>query len=311
MTTSYIETRVISLNSESATIYRNGDFLSNMIFSFNGLLKDDPNILQRQITLTNAQFPVSFYIVNYTNQVFIIKNLVSGISYNVIIPIGNYNSTNFISTITNAILTTASINMTITIDAITGKLLFSSSTNFQFTTTSTESTANLLFGFSNNNNLVSSFLTGSYKATAPFPLNLLGIKQLQIKSSYISANNFSSNSNGQDCLLATVPVSVGSWGMINYENSTGNNVSFSNVSIDDIDIQIVDAETNKPINFNNCNWTMTLLLHIIRKIDLADKETNMRNLTKPIDSKIPDNLIEPKKLSLKNPDLEDLRILQS
>ena len=92
--------------------------------------------------------------------------------------------------------------------------------------------------------------------------------------------------------------------MINFDSSTGNNVSFSNRTLDDIDIQIVDAETNKPINFNNCGWTMTLLLHLIRKIDLTKTETNMRVLTKPIDIKMPE-------LKSENKDLADLRILES
>mgnify|MGYP006267168515 CR=1 FL=1 len=301
--TTYIETRVIALNSENASLYKNGDYLSNLIFGFNGLLIDNDDIIERQITLTNAQIPVSFYIVNYTNQIFIIKNIGTGISYNITIPIGNYNSTTFITTVSDAILSTASITMTITIDNITGKLTFNSATNFQFTSTSSLSTANQLFGFSNTSNLVS-YLNVTYKATAPYPLNLLGIKQLQVKSSFISANNFSSNSNGQDCLLATIPVNVGAWGMINFDSSTGNNVSFSNRTLDDIDIQIVDAETNKPINFNNCGWTMTLLLHLIRKIDLTKTETNMRVLTKPIDIKMPE-------LKSENKDLADLRILES
>ena len=298
--TTYTETRVISINSENATTYKNGNFLSNMIFSFNGLLKDEPDILQRQITLTNAQVPVSFYIVNYTNQVFVIKNNGTGISYNVTIPIGNYNSTNFITAVTSAILSTASITMTITISSTTGILTFSSATNFQFTSTSTASTANALFGFSNTSNLVSS-LSGTYTATAPYPLNLLGIKQLQVKSNVFSANNFSSNSNGQDTLLATIPVNVGAWGMINFDSSTGNNVSFSNVSLDDIDIQIVDAETNKPINFNNCGWTMTFLLHIIRRLDILEKNA-IREITDPIS-------MNPIQKDLEKKD-EELKILE-
>lgn len=305
MTTTYTETRVIALNSESANIFKNGDYLSNVLFGFSGLLIDSPDIIERQLSLTNAQIPVSFYIVNYTNQVFVIKNNGTGISYTITIPIGNYNSTTFITAVSAAILSTATITMTITIDTTTGKLTFSSTTNFSFISTSALSTANQLFGFSNNSNLVSA-LNGTYKATAPFPLNLLGIKQLQVKSSIISATNFSSNSNGQDSLLATIPVNVGAWGMINFDSSTGNNVSFTNRTLDDIDIQIVDAETNKPINFNNCNWTMTLLLHLVRSVDLekTKEERNMRVLTKPIDSKMPE-------LKPENKDLAELKILES
>lgn len=298
----YTETRVISLNSENATTYKNGDFLSNMIFGFSGLLKDEPDIIQRQITLSNAQLPVSFYIVNYTNNVFIIKNNTSGISYTITIPIGNYNSTNFISIVTSLILSVASITMTISIDSTTGRLSFSSSVNFSFMSSLSTCTANQLFGFSNSSNLVSS-LSGTYKATAPYPLNLLGIKQLQVKSSYISATNFSSNSNGQDCLLATIPVNVGAWGMITFDSSTGNNITFSNVTLDDFDIQIVDAETNKPVNFNNCGWTMTFLIHLVRMLDFKDR-LGIRDITKPLS-------IEQNKTNTLEKSDEELRILES
>ena len=70
----YVETRIISLSSESATIFRNGSYLSDVLFSFKGLLKNEPDIIHKTVTLANAQVPVSFYVVNYTNNVFIIKN---------------------------------------------------------------------------------------------------------------------------------------------------------------------------------------------------------------------------------------------
>lgn len=306
MTTIYTETRIIALNSESALIYKNGNFNSNMLFAFSGLLQDDPNIIQRSITLSNAQLPVSFYIVNYTNNVFIIKNNTSGISYTITIPVGNYNSTQFISTITSLILTNASININITLDNTTGKLTFSSLTNYTFVNVGSVATSQMLFGFSNTANLISSLVSGSYVATCPFPLNLLGIKQLQIKSSIISATNFSSNSYGQDCVLATIPVNIGAWGMITYVSSTGTNISFNNTTLDEIDIRIVDAETNKDVNFNNIGWTMTFLLHITRRIDLAKSETDLRTLTNPINLKLP---IIPEKQE--NPDLADLRLLEN
>lgn len=307
----YTETRIISLNSENAMSYRNGTYLSDMLFGFNGLLLDSPDILQRQLTLLNAQIPVSFYVVNYTNNVFVFRNNATSTNYTITLTVGNYNSTTFITLVQSAILTATGLTVTITASQSDGKLTFSCPTNFSILSTNILTTSNLVFGFDKSVNLTSTLVSGNYVATCPYPLNLLGIKQIQIKSGYFSTNNFSSNSNGQDCLLATIPVDVGAWGMINYSSPSGNNISFNNTNIDEFDIRIVDAETGKPINFSNTNWTMTILLHLIRKLDLGEKETNMRKITPPIDSSIP-NLEKPEKhLTLKNPDLEDLRILES
>jgi hypothetical protein len=52
--------------------------------------------------------------------------------------------------------------------------------------------------------------------------------------------------------------------MITFESRS--KISVNNGSLDEIDIQIMDAETNLPVNFNNQNWTMTLILHITREL---------------------------------------------
>ncbi len=59
---------LINLNSASATSL-NGTYNSNVVFNTNGILKDDPNICYSTISLLNAQIPVSFYAVNYANNV--------------------------------------------------------------------------------------------------------------------------------------------------------------------------------------------------------------------------------------------------
>jgi hypothetical protein len=58
--------------------------------------------------------------------------------------------------------------------------------------------------------------------------------------------------------------------MIHYENLSNLNKSLIKVrKIDAIDIQIEDENGNK-INFNNINWTITLVLENIRKMKRAE-----------------------------------------
>jgi hypothetical protein len=143
-------------------------------------------------------------------------------------------------------------------------------------------TADQLIGLDKKSNLVATLSSGSYNAVCPFACNLLGIKQLQVKSSILSMNNFSSNSKGQNTLLATIPCSVGAWGMISFLDTTGNNITFNNSTLDEIDIQIVDAETGKYINFGNSNWTMTIIIHLTRSIEIPNINRSLVNFSNPL-----------------------------
>lgn len=306
----YIETKVISLNSESASQYNNGSFLSNMVFSLSTLLKDEPDTLHKQLTLANAQIPVSFYIVNYTNNQFLFTTYPSGSPVlNIItIPVGNYNSSSLISVLTDLFLA-ISVVMTITISKITGDFTFSSTSNYAFNSTSVLTTANQILGLNKASNLVPTLVGGDYVATCPFACNLLGIKQLMIKSNIISANNFSTSSNGQTTLIATIPVDSGAWSMINYVDTGGSKISFNNATLDEIDILILDAETNKEINFSNANWTMTILLHITKKLDLTKVTPTLGEIVdRPVIPKI-EKLNTPINLPLSK-DEQELKILE-
>ena len=59
----YQDNRIITLNSQDGDKL-NGTYLSNINFNFSGLLSDDNNIIRTYITVLNAQFPVSFYIID-------------------------------------------------------------------------------------------------------------------------------------------------------------------------------------------------------------------------------------------------------
>lgn len=278
MSGTYVETRVVSLNSQSATMKKNGTFLSSLRFEIGQIIKDDPDIIHRSINISNAQFPVSFYIVNYTNNVFVLRNNTTTTNYTITIPVGNYNSTTLATAISAAVLSTASITITCSISTTTGLYTFSSATNFSILSTNALTTAHEILGLSTTANLVSTFST-TYTAVAPYPLNLLGIKKLCIKSNTLITNNFSAVAGGQTTLLCTIPVSTGAWGMIQYEDYAGSQITISNNTLDEIEIDICDAETDKYINFNNCNWTITILVQLTRKVDLSYNRPILGDLT--------------------------------
>lgn len=291
--TTITDTKIISLNSENG-ILNNGSYLSSMSFNLMGLLKADPNIIHTQITLQSAQIPVSFYIVNYTNKTLVIQY--SGTDYPISIAVGNYNANTLITALQTAITAAIpALTITIVISKITGIFTFTSSLAFTLKGSSSNFTMNTILGM-DKVDLAATLVSSTYTAILPYPVNLLGIKTLQINSFTISGNNYASNLQGQSTLLGTIPVQAPSFGLILYSDTGDTRVSFNNNTLDGIDINITDAETGKLINFNNCNWTMTLVLHItkilsstnsIREVPLAktDLQSETPSLANPIRKK--------------------------
>jgi hypothetical protein len=255
--TTYIDTKIITLTSQSASIKKNGSYLSNVRYELGLFLKDDSDIIHRQIQLLNAQIPYSFYVINYTNQ-FFRANLGSGIT-TYTIPVGNYTANSLITTI-NTVISQSSF--VITFSNTTGKLTFSHTTNtFTIYNNFQYSIGNVL-GFADNSTYTS---TGTPNTLiAPYPLNLLGIKVLQVRSANLSMNNVSSVGGGFTTLLSSIPVSAVPFGMIDYKDTGNNLLTITNTTLDDIDLDIIDGESGEYVNFNNQDWCITLALHIHR-----------------------------------------------
>ena len=249
----YLDSRIIILNSAHGRLL-NGTYKSNIEFSFNGLLKQESDIEQIHISLVNAQIPVSFYTINYTNNMFKIK-IDNNIEQIITIPVGNYNANTLIS---NLKLLINDSNFSITISKITGKITFSHNKPFIIYTNIDYSIGNIL-GL--DLNYVYN-CTGTLICT--YPLNLLGYKRLEIYTQGLQTNNYSSLNNGMCTLLSIIPIDQPAWGLIIYNNFTDTKHIIQNLNLDSIDIQIKGEDENF-INFNNIDWTIKLKLDITRK----------------------------------------------
>ena len=289
---SYIDTKIIAITSQSATIKKNGSYLSDLRYEFGQYLKDEPDIINRQIQLLNAQIPYSFYVVNYTNQIFRYKLGIATIT-SVNIPVGNYTANSLITAIKAAV---NNVNFLITISSITGKLTFTFNTTFIIYNNFTYSIGSVL-GMDINTTITST----SNAITPPYPVNLLGIKTLQIRSNNLSCSNISSVEGGATTLLQTIPVSAVPFGMIDFKDVGNNLITFTNTILDDLDIDIIDGETGAYINFNNQDWCITLAIHITRLIEPKVKPTLNDFLSMNTKQSIPK--------VIQNKDLEELSLL--
>jgi hypothetical protein len=259
-----IENKLIILNSSYAT-QLNGTNKSNVIFNFTGVLRDEEDIVSSNICIMNAQIPVSFYTINANN------NIIGTNKGNVVIPIGNYNFNSLAPVVVSAFLTQISVGITLTISKITGIITFTfvsgiANTYFNF------DNSYKIFGFLPNVNYP---YVGSSRISI-FPLNLLGVKKINIRSPELQISSFSSISNNLSITLATLPVDVPAFSMISYINQTDLNKTNLRIKIiDQISISLTD-EDNTLLDFNGLDWNITLVLENVRLI--ADKAPSFREL---------------------------------
>ena len=303
MSNVYTDTKIISLNSKFG-IKQNTTYNSNILFDFNDILKDDPSIINTQIEVISSQIPVSFYNINETNNQF---NYALGnsntnplITKNITIPVGNYNATSLLSKMNTLFIANGdSTIFNITLNKNTGRISILNTQTFSIYYSETAKTVNEVLGLG----IISySFLTSTLNA--PFMLDLLGTKVLNICSTLLPINSFSSERSASNC-LATVPINASSFSLILYENSSEKRQTLGIKSISSIDIQIY-GDDNKLINFNNINWTMTLAIHSLRKIPLVNNITfrDVTNIRKSVENEEDENVIPKKEKSLKEKQLQ-------
>jgi len=264
-----VQNRLITLNSANA-IQRNGTAKSDVLFNFQNILSDEDDIISSNICVMNGQIPVSFYIINATNYQYKVYH--NGLTYPVTLPFGNYTA-NSLVTMANSLMGPP-INLAFSFNQLNGKLTLTNTagdTNISISVFSTAIDISPLLGFT------TAGLAGTAPLTLPYPMNLLGVKKLSIKSQLLGVNSFQSGAN-QSTTLTTIPNNNAPYTMINYENLSNLNKSLVKVrKIDAIDIQIEDENGNK-IDFNNVDWTITLVLENIRKMQKAEVPNFMRIL---------------------------------
>lgn len=251
----YIENRLITLNSNYGS-QQNSTMLSNIVFNFTGILKKEDNIKHCYITVLNAQIPVSFYIITSLNNVLSVKDVTSNITYAMTITPGNYTGNTLITEMIYRFQVVSYPYVpTITLNKSTGILTFTFAQNATIIVAS--STIKDVLGLGNSN------LTNT-AIVCPYPLNLLGTKLINITSSALSVNSFSSVNNSNTNILATIPVDQPFFNMISYTNQNDiQKFELMTDYINAIDIQILD-EAGNFIDFNFTDWTITLGLSIER-----------------------------------------------
>jgi hypothetical protein len=188
----------------------------------------------------------------------------------IIISNGNYNANTLITELTSKI-TASGLTMEISINKSNGILTFTSTgfINYYFGSTST-----ILDVLGTNSTLIAS--TNTY--TCLYPLNLLGVKKLLIRSERLAIHAVSSIDYASTNVLVTIPVDVPPFSMISYNSQSESNKNLLNIrSINQIDIQIYD-ENDSLIDFNNLDWTISLV--ISSEVQIVQQQIYMKDILK-------------------------------
>ena len=271
----YLDNYLLTLNSKYASSYINGSAKSNVRFNFIGLLRDDADIIRTSLSILNAQIPVSYYIITANNNVFTYVHL--AIFENVIIPIGNYDANTLLIYMNSQL---SIHNLVFSINSSNGKITFSTTAPNQDIGVLASSSSAEILGIGPDNIAVTGTPTGA-SIIFPFPLNLLGVKKISVKSSSLSIIAFSSVTNGYSDTICTVPADQPAFGMISYNNQNDLNKNLLKQSvIDRVDIQLLDENQNY-LDFNNLDWSITICLSNER-IDREKDITTIRDITNKI-----------------------------
>ena len=257
----YIETKLFSITSNTATTKNNGSFLSDVAFECNNFIHGE-GIINLDVALIHAEIPVSFYVINEYNHILRFKIDTDPIQ-TVNVPYGNYNSSSLITALTTVI---NHANFVITINKLTGKLLFSHNKAFIIYNDFDYSIGTVL-GFNPNTINNSVGVSNPYTLTPPNLLNLLGAKKINIVSNELNTINFSSEV-GSLSMLSSIAVDQPAYGLVIYENKSGIKHNLRVKDINKVDIQLLD-ENHNLINFNNIDWSMLLCFYITRQNNLT------------------------------------------
>tara|TARA_R100000084_G_C4650561_1_gene149433 strand:- start:1700 stop:2362 length:663 start_codon:yes stop_codon:yes gene_type:complete len=182
---------------------------------------------------------------------------VDGVSKILNLTKANYNSSTLISEITAQLALQSVTDIAITYSGTTGKLTFTK-TSGTFSINGS-STISKVLGFIEG----TTYNSVAQVITAPNPLNLLGILKIKIQSHALNTISFdSAGGNTNKNILAVLPIEVGNFGLIQYDNLSNLEIPLNVKMINAIDIQLYGDDGNL-INFNGIDWSISLVLNVI------------------------------------------------
>jgi hypothetical protein len=257
---------VVLDSSRNASTYVNGSKNSWLDFEILDVIKRPTDCLYMTMCVHSFTCPVSFYIINSTNNFLSIT--LNSITYPITVPAGNYNVNSFISTLTTLLASVTSTTFIITMNDINNILTISNST-FNFTINST-STIYQIMGFKQ----ATSYTSTNKTLTLPFTVNFSGLNSFNIQIENIKTSNLDSYDNCISNIIAVIPVNADANETLYYEKRNDFEFDVRESIIDYFEVQLIDDKNNY-LDLNNQHFNLTLQINFIRDvIDDSDLKFN-------------------------------------
>jgi len=238
---------LLFLNSQTANSYVNG-YTSECLFVLPALLI--PKKTNVSVAVQSASIPYSFFNCDSFNDK--LSYIVNSITYNIIIPQGNYN----INTLISALKTLLGVNFNIVYNTLDNTLSFTN-TLYEFQLLAT-STCFEMIGFKDK----ITYLSSSKSLKSNISINLFTIRNIYITSNNFILNNVNSSTPNNSSILCSIPIQSASGSIITYQNiyNVNNNVHNTH-NLNLLHIKLTDQDGDL-LDLNGCHFSLTIQLDI-------------------------------------------------
>lgn len=234
-----MQSQEVYLDSQHASVISNPSKKNDCYFFFSVPIVV-PNNLDIVMRVDNFTCPISFFVVNESNNTLVTSTGTYTIST------GNYNALTLKSALDGLMS-----GYTISYDGIKNKLTFSRSSPFTFLSTST---CLKILGFAEDQDHVSV----SNSLTSSFVVNLAGTSQIYIDIPNITTRNISAkNDGGFTTIVKSIVSDVAYGSVLYYTNNTGATVVLGEKYISYLQVRLLDDDYNL-LDLNGQYFTLTI-----------------------------------------------------
>jgi hypothetical protein len=257
------ESFYLILDSRNASEKSNGSLHSDVTFNISTPLIAPNDCLYLTWSVSSFTCPVSFYLINSTNNTIVLK--VGTFAENTyILPSGNYNVNNFMTSLLNILPSgfSMTINKINNVYTLTNNLY-----SFQIIST----TMHRIIGLAKN----TSYISNNNSLTMIYPVNFSGLANFNIHCQSIRTKNMDSNEQlSSSDIIASINVNASSNSIIYFEKKNDYEFDVKERIINYLDFDFLDDEGNY-LDFNNAHWHMVIQVNYIREFVKDNTQTFM------------------------------------
>jgi hypothetical protein len=227
------------------------------------------------ISLSSAEIPNSFYIVNFNNNT--LKGTHDTIPFTITIPEGNYTVGSLRSKLEDLLNTQIDNHFDVFYNSDTFKYTFSSTGSNHITILDfATSTCNQLCGFPTTGTGTIRHNVSSY--TSEYVIDLTYTPFFYFMSNFTDIQSLDSLTKRNTNVLAKVPIDVNSGGIIYYDRTqVSHEILFSSKYIQELSVELLDS-FRRPVSLNGLNYSFSITIHIIEEPSILGEDRTLGQL---------------------------------